>query len=122
AALFLTNKENFVATTGDFVGTQINSDNMLWSLAGNIGTIYKAIFGMENTVDGLRLDPFVPDALKGKHQLRNYAYRGAVLDIILEGRGNRIASMTLNGEPMASAFVPADATGRQQIHVVLDPE
>src|SRR5690606_14131191 len=85
-------------------------------------TIYKAIFGMENTMEGIGLRPFVPEALAGNHRLENYAYRGAVLDITLEGHGHRIASMTLNGEPMASAFVPADATGRQQIHVVLEPE
>jgi glycogen debranching enzyme len=34
AALWITNKENFVASNGDFAGTQINSSNMLWSLSG----------------------------------------------------------------------------------------
>ena len=34
AALFLTNKENFVADNGDYKGTEINSSNMLWSLSG----------------------------------------------------------------------------------------
>src|SRR6202012_4908853 len=38
-ALFLTNKENFVTTDGDFAGTQINSSNMLWSLSGNIAIV-----------------------------------------------------------------------------------
>jgi glycogen debranching enzyme len=37
AALFLTNKENFVASNGDFAGTQVNSSNMLWSLSGQPG-------------------------------------------------------------------------------------
>ncbi|HTD41076.1 MAG TPA: hypothetical protein VK671_10685, partial [Mucilaginibacter sp.] len=46
AALFLTNKENFVATDGDYAGTQINSSNMLWSLSGNIALVYKVLFGI----------------------------------------------------------------------------
>lgn len=122
AALFLTNKENFVAPTGDFVGTQINSDNMLWSLAGNIGTVHKAIFGMENTPEGLWLRPFVPEPLAGSHRLENYAYREAALDISLEGSGNRISSMTMNGEPMAEAFIPAGTKGPCRIHIVLEDE
>ena len=43
AALFLTNKENFVADNGDFLGTQINSSNMLWSLSGNISIIHLSL-------------------------------------------------------------------------------
>ena len=61
AALFLTNKENFVADNGDFLGTQINSSNMLWSLSGNLSIILKLIFGIHFTTDGLLFQPFVPE-------------------------------------------------------------
>ena len=30
----------------DFAGTQINSSNMLWSLSGSLGLVYKILFGM----------------------------------------------------------------------------
>ncbi len=33
SALFTTNKEVFVASTGDYSGTAVNSDKMLWSLS-----------------------------------------------------------------------------------------
>ena len=51
--MFLTNKENFVASTGDYAATQINSDNMLWSLSGSIAMIYKVLFGMQYSEEAI---------------------------------------------------------------------
>ena len=92
AALFATNKENFVAENGDFAGTQINSSNMLWSLSGNISLVHKVLFGMKFEDDGLSFHPFVPEALKGERTLDNFKYHNAVLNITMSGFGNGIAS------------------------------
>lgn len=119
AALFLTNKENFVASTGDFAATQINSDNMLWSLAGNIAMIYKVLFGIEYHDDHISFKPFVPEALKGERTLTNYKYRGAVLDIEMEGFGNAIRSITMDGKPLANAVIPSSLKGRHQVTIIL---
>jgi glycogen debranching enzyme len=61
AALFLTNKENFVADNGDFAGTVINSSNMLWSLSGNLSMVHKLIFGIEFQPGKIIFHPFVPE-------------------------------------------------------------
>jgi hypothetical protein len=114
AALFLTNKENFVADNGDFAGTRINSSNMLWSLSGSLGLVYKVLFGMEWQADRLTFRPFVPQALAGRRQLTNFRYRGAVLNISLEGFGNQLTSITLDGQPLPDATVPATLTGRHR--------
>ena len=53
AALFLTNYENMVAETGDFLGTEINSHRMLWSMAGNLAMVHRVFMGMEFKNDGL---------------------------------------------------------------------
>ena len=90
AALFLTNKENFVASTGDYAGTQINSSNMLWSLSGSISLIYKVLFGMQFTVDHISFHPFVPKVFNGTRTLNNFKYRNCVLNIQMEGYGNKI--------------------------------
>ena len=63
--MILTNKENFVAGNGDFAGTQINSGNMLWSLSGSLGLVYKVLFGMHYEADRLVFRPFVPQAFQG---------------------------------------------------------
>ena len=119
AALFLTNKENFVSTSGDFAGTQVNSSNMLWSLAGNISLVYKVLFGMDMQANGLVFKPFVPDVLKGERTLTNFKYRKAVLDIKLNGYGNIIKSITLDGKPLPQAMIPADLKGKHTVDIIL---
>jgi len=119
AALFLTNKENFVADNGDFAGTQINSSNMLWSLSGNIAMVHKIIFGVSFHPDGLSFHPFVPNAYSGKHTLNNFKYREAVLNIVVEGSGNEINQFLLDGKVNTRAFIPAEITGMHAIKIVM---
>jgi hypothetical protein len=119
AAMFLTNKENFVADNGDFQGTQINSSNMLWSLSGNISIIHKVIFGIHFNTDGLLIRPFVPKALDGKRSLTNFSYRRATLNIEMEGWGNQISSFMLDGKRMQRAFIPAEITGTHSIRILM---
>ncbi|WP_439882604.1 alpha-L-rhamnosidase-related protein [Pontibacter sp. MBLB2868] len=119
AALFLTNKENFVATSGDYAGTQINSSNMLWSLSGSLGMVYKVFFGMNFEADKLVLKPFVPEAFKGTRKLTNFKYRNAVLNFEMSGFGNEIKSITLDGKPMDKQEIPGNLTGTHTINIEL---
>ena len=119
AALFLTNKENFVASTGDFKGTQINSSNMLWSLSGNLSIVYKVLFGMRFEPDTLDFSPFVPKALRGTRTLRGVHYRAALLDITMSGYGNRVRSFLLDGRPQSFPRIPAALAGRHSLKIIL---
>jgi len=119
AALFLTNKENFVSSNGDFAGTQVNSSNMLWSLSGNLSMIYKVLFGIDIRESSLVFRPFVPENLKGERTLKNFKYRNAILDISLSGHGNRIQSIKMDGNDLPAATVPADLSGLHKIEIIL---
>jgi hypothetical protein len=119
-ALFLTNKENFVSSTGDYVGTQINSDNMLWSLSGNIAMVYKVLFGIEFQANALNFHPFVPKAYGGKRSLNNFKYRDAVLDISMDGYGNKIKSFFLDGEQLKSPVIQGNLKGKHNIVILLE--
>ncbi|MFD2248013.1 MGH1-like glycoside hydrolase domain-containing protein [Pontibacter ruber] len=119
AALFLTNKENFVAVNGDYAGTQINSSNMLWSLAGSLSMVYKVFFGMDFQANQLELKPFVPKAFAGNRSLTNYKYRNVVLNIEMSGYGNQIKSITMDGKPMERAVIPGNLTGTHTIKIEL---
>ncbi len=119
AALFATNKENFVATDGDFAGTQINSSNMLWSLSGNIALVYKLLFGITYDESSLTFKPFVPQALAGKRTLNNFKYRGAILNIEMSGFGNKIRSIALDGKNLKIPQLPASLTGEHKIAIKL---
>ncbi|MDB5023579.1 MAG: Cycloisomaltooligosaccharide glucanotransferase precursor [Mucilaginibacter sp.] len=119
AALFLTNKENFVATDGDYAGTQINSSNMLWSLSGNIALVYKVLFGIHYNENSLQFKPFVPKALAGERSLEHYKYRNAWLNIRMQGFGNQLKRITLDGKQLANGTVPAGLKGEHTIKIIL---
>jgi len=118
-AMFLTNKENFVADNGDYAGTQINSSNMLWSLSGNISIVHKVLFGIRFEEEGLRFEPFVPKALSGVRKVSNFKYRNASLDIVLNGYGNRIDKFVVDGKVQKSFLIPPTLTGKHSLVMLL---
>lgn len=120
AALFLTNKENMVAGNGDYIGTQVNSDRQLWSVAGNLAMVYKVIFGMHFQPDSLRFSPFVPYSYRGENKLTNFHYRNASLDIELSGYGNKIKSFLLDDKQEKTAEIPGNLRGKHTIKIVLN--
>ena len=118
-AMFLTNKENFVADNGDYAGTQINSSNMLWSLSGNISIIHKVLFGIRFEENGLRFEPFVPKTMSANRKLSNFRYRNSNINITLTGYGNRIATFKLDGKVLPEPVIPASLTGKHTIKIVM---
>src|SRR3954447_9186569 len=120
AALFLTNKENMVAPTGHFDGTVLNSDRQLWSVAGNLATQYRVLFGMRFRPDRLEFAPMVPPAYGGERTLSNLRYRGAVLTVTVRGSGDGVASARLDGRPVARAEIPATLTGAHTLEIEMN--
>ena len=118
-ALFLTNKENFVAHSGDYAGTQINSNRQLWSVAGNLGMVYKVFFGLAFENDCLTFSPFVPRKYAGTKRLQGLKIRKAVLDLEIEGFGSQIQSITLDGQPLDKAQVPLSLQGPHEVKITL---
>jgi hypothetical protein len=118
AGLFLTDKENLVASTGSYSGTAINSDRQLWSVAGNLAMAYRVLAGMEFTPEGIRLHPVIPAALDGVKALENFRYRKAQLSLRVEGHGSRIRSVTLDGRP-SRAWIPGSLVGRHEVRIVM---
>ena len=110
AAMFLTNKENFVASTGDSHGTAINSDRQLWSVGANIGMTYKVILGMNFETNGISFAPVIPKEYMGNFSLSNFKYRKAVINVEVQGFGYEIESFKVNGKEQ-QPFVDGGATG-----------
>ena len=119
AALFLTDKENFVADNGDFAGTQINSSNMLWSLSGSLALVQKVLFGIEFGNESLNFHPCVPESFNGKRTLSNFKCRNALLDIDLQGFGNIIKKIELDGSSLKSPSIPYTLKGKHSIKITL---
>ncbi len=117
AALFTTNKENFVLDNGD-IATELNSSNMLWCLSGNIALTHKILFGINFEKDGIAFKPFVPKTFGDTRSLTNFKYRNAILDITVGGYGDRIKSFKLNGKEH-KPFIPATIKGYNKIDIVM---
>ena len=119
AALFCTNKENYNIENGD-IATELNSSNMLWCLSGNIALTHKILFGIDYRTDGLAFQPFVPTVLGATRTLRNFSYRGGVLDITISGSGDKIRSFRVNGKEQ-QPFISADKVkGKMVVEIVMD--
>lgn len=123
AALFATNKENLNLDNGD-IFTELNSSNMLWSLSGNLALTNRILFGINFDKDGLVISPFVPEVLGGERTLSNFPYRGAKLNITVNGYGDKPSKITINGKPFdfqKNSVIPAKMlTGNVNIVVDMD--
>ncbi|MBS1231779.1 MAG: hypothetical protein H6R35_617, partial [Bacteroidetes bacterium] len=117
AALFLTNKENFVGETGDFAGTEINSDRQLWSVAAMLAMHYRVIFGMEFEADRLIFNPVIPESFKGTYTIKKFRYREGTYEITVEGYGNAISSFKIDGKEVTDHIIPASTTGSHTVEI-----
>ncbi|MBQ9076470.1 MAG: hypothetical protein IJY31_01295 [Muribaculaceae bacterium] len=120
AALFGTFKELFVASNGDYRGTAVNSDKMLWSSTGNVSMIMRVFAGMEFETDGIDFDPFIPESLPGDKVITGFRYRDAVLTIAIHGTGSEIAKFEIDGKRSDKEFFPADMKGEHRIDITMD--
>lgn len=118
--LFLTNYENFVAQSGDFNGTEINSDRMLWSIAGNIAMVHRVFIGMNFGINGIRFSPVIPQSFGGVKTLNGFKYRKAILNIKVTGFGKNVSEFIINGKKMQNAYFDASETGIQNIEIIMD--
>ncbi len=117
AAMFLTNKENMVADNGDFM-TALNSDRQLWSVAGNLGHIYKIFFGMNFKPDSkLYFNPAIPNSYECNMELSNLKIRDKELTIRINGYGTKIKSFTVNGQKQSDHYVSLLGEGKDIIEI-----
>ena len=120
AALFVTNKENFVAENGDFIGTQINSDRQLWSVAGDLAMVYRVFLGIHFKTDKIVLNPMVPKVYGGTKQIKGFKYREAHLDFEIDGYGDQIKQMSIDGKVVDAPEIPATLKGHHTIKIMLN--
>ncbi len=142
AALNLSNMENLELVTGKpFLedgpnsGPVVNSQRQLWSVAGYIGAVNGALFGVEAVKGGVRVAPFVTRALHaslfGRAKtiaLNNLSLRGKQISVAVnlpEGDGAAkgayvVAARRVNGRDVGSDFVAeGDLRDRNLIEIDL---
>ena len=120
AALFLTNKENMVAETGHFEGTELNSDRLIGSVGASLATVYRVLLGMRFHEDRLEFRPFVPRAYDGRRELHGFRYRAARLDIEITGYGDAAASVYLDGKLLPGTSIPGNLRGKHHLRITMN--
>lgn len=88
-----------------------------WSATGYLRMVYRALFGLTFTAQGLRFAPCLP-AGWGTVSLNGLPYRDAILDVTLTGAGNRIASVLVDGRPHSSV-IPTTLSGAHTVDIKL---
>ena len=96
----------------------VNIDE-LGTSASNVAMIMRVLLGMKFKPEGIEFEPMVPVGMAGKKTFTGLNYRRAILDFTLEGTGNDIASITMDGSPLESAFLPCDIEGHHHIVITL---
>ncbi len=91
----------------------------LGTSASNAAMVLRVFLGMEFKPEGIEFSPVVPEGMPGKKSVKGFHYRKAVLDISLEGTGSDIATITIDDQPMESAFLPNDIEGHHYIAITL---
>lgn len=120
AALFLTNKENFVAETGDFAGTEINSDRQLWSVAAMLAMHHRILLGISFDSNCIKFDPVIPRNYSGSYLLKNLSYRGGIYDITVTGWGDGISLFMIDGTVITDHSIPSTMTGSHTVEIVMN--
>ncbi len=116
AVACLTNYEVIDYETGE----GLHSTQQLWSVAATMAGYYRVLFGMEYTTEGITFDPYVPDWMEGPFYVDNYKYRDANLSLTLNGKGDTVESIYVNGEKVANDYVlPVDAKGDYTIEITV---
>lgn len=87
--------------------------------AANAAMVLRVLMGMNFKSVGIEFTPTVPTGMGDTKTLTGFNYRGAVLDITVNGIGNDVATITDNGHPLESAFLPCDIKGHHNIVITM---
>jgi len=120
AALFLTNKENFVAENGDFEGTETNSDRQLWSVAAMLAMHHRVLMGINFEADKMNFSPVIPESFNDTYSLSGLKYRNGTYNIKVTGWGDGVMSFKIDGKESADHYIPATTTGNHNIEIVMN--
>lgn len=117
ASIFATNQQNVDATLGG-LNTAKNSRGSILSAVGNLSVAHKILIGVDFVEQGLAVRPFVPKDWTGQKRL-TMRYRKALLEIVVEGYGDKIAGFYVDGKRQKEPIVSGSITGKHKVRVVM---
>lgn len=87
-----------------------------WSATGYMSMILYGVCGLHPGPEGMEFRPYLPRGIN-RLSINGLKYGGMVLDLDLQGDGDHIEEVRIDGARTARAFLPADGTGRRRIEI-----
>lgn len=85
--------------------------------SANVAMIFRVFVGMEFKERGIEFNPLVPVCFDGKLSILGFKYRDAVIDIIIEGCGDVIEHISIDGATSDDNFFPAHLKGEHRVEI-----
>jgi Mannosylglycerate hydrolase MGH1-like glycoside hydrolase domain len=102
-------------------GKPWNATNIqTWSATAYLRMILRGLFGMTFSIKGITFNPVIPFNNNGI-VLRNIHYGNSIINIYLNGKGNKVESFKINGINYAEPFLNAEAMGTKNIFINIKP-
>lgn len=117
-AMFCGNRQAWHAYTGQALGP---ADGDLGCAASNLAMVLRVYCGMTFLPGGIEFNPTIPVFLTGTKRISGFHYRKATIDITIDGTGNDIESISIDGKSGNDNFIPATLTGRHTVHITMQP-
>ncbi len=70
--------------------------------------------------NGIEFSPKVPACFEGKKSITSFKYRNAVLDITINGTGNELSKISLDGNDLADNFIDGSISGHHSIVITMN--
>jgi glycogen debranching enzyme len=90
-----------------------------WSATAYLNMIYHGLFGFRFSNDGISFSPFLPDNIH-LLEIKDLAYRQAMLNIKISGSGKQIKSFLLNGVKQSKHSLNSNIKGVNTIVIELN--
>lgn len=94
--------------------------NDLVTAAANQAVMLRVIAGLNFLADGIEIMPHVPSCFTGSKTIKGLKCHRATLDITIDGTGNNVKSITLDGNAVEGNFIAATLTGHHTINVTVE--
>ncbi len=108
-----------VSTTAT-TGVPLDISYSRGNAAGNLAMVYNVIAGMRFLPNGIEFTPKVPVCFEGKKTITSFKYRNAVLDITINGTGNELKKISLDGKDLADNFIDGNISGHHSIVITMN--
>lgn len=89
-----------------------------WSATAYISMILNGVIGMRLNQNSLTFTPYLPDGI-GHIEINNLAYRGALLNITVDGKGDIISAFIVDGKIQKKHSIASTIHGKHDVIIRL---